>query len=77
LVLRHGLSLVAAGAVLGILGGTIASMSLQSLLFGVSLADPLTLGGSTLILMGVALIASIFPAWKAARVDPLESLRAE
>ncbi len=52
-------------------------MSLQSLLFGVSLVDPLTLAGSTLILLAVAIAASLLPAWKAAKVDPLESLRAE
>ena len=57
--------------------GAIASVFLQSLLFGVSLADPLTLGGSTLILLTVAVGASLLPAWRAAKVDPLESLRAE
>ena len=77
LVLRHGLGLVVAGAGLGILGGGIASLSLQSLLFGISLVDPLTLVGSTLILMAVAVGASLLPAWRAAKVDPLESLRAE
>jgi predicted permease len=77
LVLRHGLALVGVGAALGVIGGGIASLSLQSLLFGVSLADPLTLGGSTLVLFAVAMTASILPAWKAAKVDPLESLRAE
>jgi putative ABC transport system permease protein len=77
LVLRHGLGLVGAGVALGILGGGIASLSLQSLLFGISLVDPLTLGGSTLILLAVAVAASLLPAWRAAKVDPLESLRAE
>jgi predicted permease len=77
LVLRHGLALVGAGAVLGVLGGAVATVSLQSLLFGVSLADPVTLGGATAVLLLVAFSASGLPAWKAARVDPLESLRAE
>jgi len=77
LILRHGLGLVGVGAALGVLGGGIASIFLKSLLFGVSLADPLTLGGSTLILLAVAVGASLLPAWRAAKVDPLESLRAE
>ena len=77
LVLRHGLGLVAAGAVLGVLGGGIASLAMRSLLFGVSLVDPVTLGGSSLVLLAVAVAASLLPAWKAVRVDPLESLRAE
>lgn len=77
LVLRHGMTLVAVGAALGILGGALASLSLQSLLFGVALVDPLTLGTSSLVLLAVAVAASVLPAWKAVKVDPLESLRAE
>ena len=77
LVLRHGLGLVGVGAALGVLGGGVASVFLKSLLFGTSLVDPITLGGSTLILLTVALGASLLPAWRAAKVDPLESLRAE
>ncbi len=77
LVLKHGLSLVGIGAALGVLGGAIAGVSLQSLLFGVSLADPFTLGGASFVLFFVALTSSGLPAWKASRVDPLESLRVE
>jgi putative ABC transport system permease protein len=77
LILKHGLGLVGIGAILGIIGGGIASMFLQSLLFGVTLSDPLTLGGSTALLFAVAVTASLLPAWKAAKVDPLDSLRAE
>jgi putative ABC transport system permease protein len=77
LVLRHGLTLVGVGAALGVIGGGIASVSLRSLLFNVSVADPLTLGGATLILLSVAVVASLLPSWKAAKVDPLDSLRAE
>jgi hypothetical protein len=77
LVLRHGLALVGIGAALGIVGGGVASAALRGLLFGVSMADPLTLAGSTVILLAVALAASTLPAWKAVRVDPLNSLRAE
>jgi hypothetical protein len=77
LVLRRGLALVGAGAAIGIIGGGIASISLRSLLFAVSPADPLTLFGSTLVLLTVAVGASLLPALRAAKVDPLESLRAE
>ena len=77
LILTHGLGLVGVGAALGIVGGGWASVFLQSLLFGVSLSDPLTLVGSTVLLFSVAVTASLLPAWKAAKVDPLDSLRAE
>jgi putative ABC transport system permease protein len=77
LVVRHGLTLVGVGAALGLIGGGIAAVSLQSMLFGVSLADPLALCGSSAVLLLVALGASLLPAWKASRVDPLDCLRAE
>jgi predicted permease len=77
LVLKHGLAMVGVGAGLGVIGGGIVSVTLSSLLYEVSIADPLTLGGSSLILFVVAVSASLLPAWKAVRVDPLESLRAE
>jgi putative ABC transport system permease protein len=77
LVLGHGLALVGVGAALGVIGGGLASVSLRNLLFGISSADPLTFAGSTLILLSVAVAASFLPAWRAVKVDPLESLRAE
>jgi ABC-type antimicrobial peptide transport system permease subunit len=77
LVLRRGMVLVGAGAAIGILGGGIASLALRSMLFAVSPADPMTLAGSTLVLLAVAVAASLLPALRAAKVDPLESLRAE
>jgi ABC-type antimicrobial peptide transport system permease subunit len=77
LIVRHGLTMVGVGAAIGLIGGGIAAVSLQSMLFGVSLADPLALGGSSVVLLLVALGASVLPAWKATRVDPLDSLRAD
>jgi len=77
LVFSQGMRMVGVGAILGLVGGGAASVFLSSFLYGVSVADPVTLGGSTLILLIVAVGASLLPAWKAVRVDPLESLRAE
>jgi ABC-type antimicrobial peptide transport system permease subunit len=77
LVLGQGMQMVSIGAVLGLLGGGVASVFLRGLLFGVSPADPLSMGGSTIVLLLVALLASLIPAARAIRTDPLTALRAE
>jgi len=48
---------------------------MSSLLFGVSATDPLTLVTISLVLVGMALLASYIPARRAAKVDPLIALR--
>jgi ABC-type antimicrobial peptide transport system permease subunit len=50
---------------------------LQSQLVGVPPYDPLTLGLTPIVLMGVALVACHIPARRATRVDPVIALRAE
>lgn len=64
--------------VIGGLGGALAtSRLLRSLLFNVSPIDPLTLVGVCVLLLAVAMIAAYLPARRAARIDPVEALRAE
>jgi predicted permease len=77
LVVRHGMGMVGIGAALGLALGGGASVLLQGLLFDVSPGDPLTLGGASLVLLVVALLASLLPAWRAVKVSPLQALRAE
>ncbi|HEY7113901.1 MAG TPA: ABC transporter permease [Thermoanaerobaculia bacterium] len=77
LFLRQGAILVAAGVVLGLLGAAAATRGLAALLFGVSPRDPATFAVLTLLLSGVALTACWLPARRAARVDPVGTLRAE
>jgi putative ABC transport system permease protein len=77
LVVGQGMALTAAGIVLGVGGAFLASRALMSLLFGVSRLDPLTYLGVALLLGLVSLIACALPAWRAARVDPAITLRAE
>jgi putative ABC transport system permease protein len=77
LVLRRGLTLTGAGAVLGLLGAAAASRAIAAMLFGVSPLDLVTYAGVTLILATVAVIASAVPAMRAARVDLVSALRAE
>jgi putative ABC transport system permease protein len=76
-VLRRGLSLTAVGLATGIVGAMLLTRLLQSVLYGVSAVDPVTLLGVALLLGGTALLASYLPARQAARVDPLVALRDE
>jgi ABC-type antimicrobial peptide transport system permease subunit len=71
------MTLTVLGVVIGVGGSVMASRALISLLFGVSRLDPLTYFGVVALLLGVALIASWAPAWRASRVDPAITLRAE
>jgi putative ABC transport system permease protein len=77
LILRQGLALAAAGIGIGLAGASIASGGLVTLLFGVTRLDPLTHVGVVALLTAVAALASWLPAWRAARVDPAITLRAE
>jgi putative ABC transport system permease protein len=77
LVLLNGLGTVAVGVAFGLGGSLALARTMQSLLFGVSPADPVTLLGVTLLLAGVALLASYLPAHQATKVDPLVALRHE
>jgi putative ABC transport system permease protein len=68
-------------AIVGIGAGTIAALAaakaLKTLVFGVSASDPLTLAVVGITLAVVALIASVIPAYRALRLDPVKALRAE
>jgi ABC-type antimicrobial peptide transport system permease subunit len=71
------MKLCGAGVVIGIAGAAAATSLMTSMLFGISRLDPVTYGGVIVLLSGVALMACAMPAWRAARVDPASSLRAD
>jgi len=77
MVLRSGVMLAGAGLAIGTLAFVSLGRVLSSLLYGISPRDPATLTGSIVLLAAVALLASYLPARRAARVDPVEALRAE
>ena len=74
LVMRQGLTLVGTGVVIGIAGALAVARLIQSLLFG-SAYDPIGFIGASAALIIVAALASLIPALRASRVDPLVALR--
>jgi len=77
LVTRDGLKLVGFGVVLGLLASAGVTRLMVFMLYGVSPLDPLTWLGASALLVGAGLVASVIPAWRASRVDPLVAIQAE
>jgi putative ABC transport system permease protein len=77
LVIREGMTLAGLGATLGLGGAVFGTRVLVSLLFGVPRLDPITYLGAAALLGGVSAVACLIPAWRAMRVDPAITLRAE
>ena len=75
LVAGEALRLVVAGMAIGLVGAAIASRAIRSIVFDVSPADPLTYAGVIVVFSLTALAATILPARRALRVDPLVALR--
>jgi predicted permease len=73
--LRRGTTLAAIGAGVGLMAATALSGAIRSLLYGVSPRDMVSFGSATAVVMAIALAASIVPAWKASKTDPLSALR--
>jgi putative ABC transport system permease protein len=69
--------MVLLGVIIGVAGGVALSRYLSSLFFGVSPANPATYVEVALLMMGIALIACLLPAWRAIRVNPMVALRYE
>ena len=75
LVLLHGMTLIASGIGVGLVGAIVATRALRNLLYGVTPGDPLTLAAVVMVLAIVALFACYLPARRAALLDPVETLR--
>jgi putative ABC transport system permease protein len=77
LVIVEGMSPALVGVAVGTIAALASARVIRTLVFGVSASDPVTLAavGATLAL--VALIASLVPAYRASRLDPVKALRAE
>ncbi|HWA40114.1 MAG TPA: FtsX-like permease family protein, partial [Gemmatimonadales bacterium] len=76
-VVGNGVRIAVLGVVIGTAGGLLAGRALASLVYGVSPYDPLNLVFVALLLVLVAALASLLPALRASRVDPMVALRSE
>jgi predicted permease len=76
MVVVEGMTPALIGIAIGAAAALLSARLLQRLVFGVSASDPLTLALVTAALAGIALLASLVPAFRASRVDPISVLRA-
>jgi ABC-type antimicrobial peptide transport system permease subunit len=77
IVLRQGLTRAALGVGCGLAIAALLAGSLRVLLFGVTPFDVVAYSAVAGVMLAVAAVAAVVPAWQAARTDPLASLRAE
>jgi predicted permease len=77
LVMKDGVSPVMVGIVVGSLMALVFTRTMSSVLFHVTSSDPLAFGGAIAVLIAVAGVACLYPAWRATRVDPMIALRYE
>ena len=76
-VVRPGVVLAAVGVVIGTGAALAVSRLLRTFIYGVQPSDPATFIGVAVLLLVVAAIASLIPAWRVLRLDPALTLRAE
>jgi predicted permease len=76
LVVRQAVAITAAGLVVGLVTALALSQSLSTLLYGVSARDTFSFVAVPVVLIVVAVMSCLAPAWRATRIDPIDALRA-
>jgi predicted permease len=77
LVLRETLLLAGAGLAIGLTSSVSVARLISNRLFGLSASDPVTMGTAAMVMIAIALLAGYLPARRAARVEPMSTLRYE
>jgi predicted permease len=77
LVLFEGLRPALIGLIFGIAVSALATQLLRSMLYGTRPLDPAAFAGAATMLVAVAVLACLIPAWRASRIDPIKALRTE
>jgi predicted permease len=77
MILKRGMTLAAIGVTVGLAISFLATRFIATLLYGVKPSDALTYCGMSLVLLAVAFVACIAPAYRAARTDPMTTLRTQ
>ena len=73
--LGRGLRLGAIGTVIGVVAALAVTRLLTSVLFGVSATDTISFARALALVLGIVIVATVVPAWRAARTNPLTALR--
>jgi ABC-type antimicrobial peptide transport system permease subunit len=77
MILKRGMTLAAIGVAAGLAISFVVTRFIATLLYGVKPFDALTFGAMSLLLLAVAFVASVAPAYRAAETDPMTTLRAQ
>ena len=77
LVTTEGLQLIGVGVAIGLAGSFAVTRLLSAMLYGVSPLDRATWATTTVVLVTIALLATLIPAYRAARADPLLAIRSD
>jgi ABC-type antimicrobial peptide transport system permease subunit len=77
MILKQGLQIAAVGLVVGIVAVFVAGRALSSMLYQVTLFNPITMLATSVVLAGTVLLATYLPARRAAQLDPMRTLRDE